>query len=140
MGGGIETGRNKRVGFRLEGRGFATFTEGVQNIEPLSGDVYDYLSIHLLSANMLEHDIPQSRVDFYYKGRLVKAELKQLGKARLELNEKEIDVMIFEQSVEGSRTKSIYYYDPVTPYMPMKIETAKPGKTTTTMFFRSQVQ
>jgi hypothetical protein len=114
--------------------------KGVQNIEPLSEDVYDYLSIHLLAANMMEQNIPQARVDFYYKGRLVKAELKQLGKARLELNEKEIDVMIFEQSVEGSRTKSKYYYDPDAPYIPMKIETTKPGKTTTTMFFRSQAQ
>jgi hypothetical protein len=114
--------------------------KGVQNIEPLSGEVYDYLSIHLLSAKMLDQDLPQVRVDFYYKGRLVKAELKRLGKARLELNDKEIDVMIIEQSVEGSRTKSIYYYDPGTPNMPMKIETVKPGKTTTTMFFRSKVQ
>jgi hypothetical protein len=32
VGGGIETGRDKRVGFRLEGRGFATFTEGSTQI------------------------------------------------------------------------------------------------------------
>lgn len=114
--------------------------KGVQNIEPLAGDVYDYLSIHLLSAKMLDQDLQQAQVDFYYKGRLVKAELKQLGKARLELKDKVIDVMILEQSVEGSKTKSTYYYDPGTPYIPMKIETAKPGKTTTTMLFRSKLQ
>ena len=32
VGGGIETGRDKGVGFRLEGRGFATFTEGSTQI------------------------------------------------------------------------------------------------------------
>lgn len=32
VGGGFETGRDKGVGFRLEGRGFATFTEGSTQI------------------------------------------------------------------------------------------------------------
>ena len=114
--------------------------KGVQNIAPLPEEVYDYLSIHLLSAKMMEQNLAQARVDFYYKGRLVKTELKQIGMAKIELNDKEIDVMVFEQSVQDSSTKSKYYYDPRTPYIPMKIETGKPDKKTATMYFRSQAQ
>jgi hypothetical protein len=109
----------------------------VPNNQSLTGEVYDYLTIHLLSAKLQEQGLQQFSVDFYYKGRLVKAELKQLENTRLKINKEEVDVVVMEQTVEGSGTKSTYYYNPETPYLPMKIETAKSGKTGTTLLFQS---
>jgi hypothetical protein len=111
--------------------------KGTQNIQPLTEDVYDYLTIHLLSAKMQEEGLKHSSVDFYYKGRLVKTELKQIENARLKINKEEIDVRVMEQTVEDSSTVSTYYYSPESPYFPMKIETKKPGKTGTSMLFQS---
>jgi hypothetical protein len=101
----------------------------------LSTDVYDYLSVHLLSAKMQNENLQLASVEFYYKGGLIKLQLKQLENAKVTANGKDIDVVVFEQSMQESRTKSIYYYDPATPYIPLKIETTHPEKKTTTMVF-----
>jgi len=114
-----------------------TLRKGKRNVLPLSEEVYDYLTVHLLSAKMQEQGLDHSRVDFVYKGRLVKAELRRLEDARLEINKEEFDVIVMEQTVEGSSTKSTYYYKADTPYLPMKIKTVKPGKTSTTLIFQS---
>lgn len=137
-----------------------TLRKDVANSQPLSADVYDHLTIHLLAAKMQEQGLQHSSVDFYYKGKLVKTKLSQVGKTRLKIDSKgrlvnkefkqagkrsleidteEIDVVIFEQTIEGSSTKSTYYYKPDTPYLPMKIETEKPGKTGTTMLYQGGV-
>jgi hypothetical protein len=62
----------------------------------LNGDVYDNLSIHLFSAKMFDENLPQASVEFYYKGRVVKSELKQLDKTSITLNEKDVEVMVIE--------------------------------------------
>ncbi len=107
----------------------------VTNNQPLNGDVYDNLSIHLFSAKMLDENLPQASVEFYYKGRVVKSELKQLDKTSITLNEKDVEVMVVEQSVQDSSTRYTYYYDPGTPLIPMKIVSGKPDKTATTWFY-----
>ncbi len=107
----------------------------VTNNQPLNGDVYDNLSIHLFSAIMLDENLPQASVEFYYKGRVVKSELKQLDKTSITLNEKDVEVMVVEQSVQDSSTRYTYYYDPGTPLIPMKIVSGKPDKTATTWFY-----
>lgn len=112
-----------------------TLRKDVSNSLPLAGDVYDNLSIHLFSAKMLDENQQQASVDFYYKGRVVKSDLKQGGKTSITINENKVDVMVVEQSVEGSRTKYKYYYDPATPYIPMKIVSGKPDKKPTTMLY-----
>jgi len=105
------------------------------NSQPLTADVYDNLSIHLFSAKMLDEKLPQASVDFYYKGRVVKSELKQLAKTSITVNENEVAVMVVEQSVQDSSTKYTYYYDPGSPYIPMKIVSGKPDKTATTWLY-----
>lgn len=109
--------------------------KGVSNTAVLSGVVYDYLSVHLLTAKMQQENLQQSSADFYYKGRLVKLNLKQLANSRVTIGASEIDTIVYEQSLEGSRTKSIYYYDPDRPITPMKIETKKPERKSTTMLY-----
>ena len=54
-----------------------------------------------------------------------------------ELNKKQIEVFIFEQTTEGSRSKLKYFYDPQKPLLPIKIERTKPEKKTTIMLLRS---
>lgn len=109
----------------------------VSTTASLSADVYDYLSVHLLSAKMQNDNLQLASVDFYHKGRLIKLQLKRLENSKVTANGKDIDVVVFEQSLQDSRTKSIYYYDPVSPYIPLKIETVHPKKKTTTMLFVS---
>jgi hypothetical protein len=108
----------------------------VTNNQPLTADVYDNLSIHLFSAKMLDENLPQASVEFYYKGRVVKSELKQLDKTSITVNEKDVEVMVIEQSVQDSSTKYTYYYNPATPVIPMRIVSGKPDKTATTWFFK----
>jgi len=112
-----------------------TLREDVTSNLPLTGDVYDILSIHLFSAKMLDENLQQAIVDFYYKGKVVKSELKQLEKTSITINENEFEVMVIGQSVEGSRTKYTYYYDPGAPYIPMRIISGKADKTPTTWFY-----
>jgi hypothetical protein len=112
-----------------------TMRKEVINNQPLTADVYDNLSIHLFSAKMLDENLPQASVEFYYKGRVVKSELKQLDKTSITVNEKNVEVMVVEQSVQDSSTKYTYYYDPATPVIPMKIVSGKPDKTATTWFY-----
>jgi hypothetical protein len=112
-----------------------TMRKEVINNQPLTADVYDNLSIHLFSAKMLDENLPQASVEFYYKGRVVKSELKQLDKTSITVNEKDVEVMVVEQSVQDSSTKYTYYYDPATPVVPMKIVSGKPDKTATTWFY-----
>jgi hypothetical protein len=112
-----------------------TVRKEVTNKLPLTVDVYDNLSIHLFSAKMLDENLPQASVEFYYKGRVVKSELKQLEKMSLTLNEKDVEVMVVEQSVQDSSTKYTYYYDPSIPFIPMKIVTGKPDKKATTWLY-----
>ena len=109
--------------------------EGVAGTAPLENDVYDHLSIHLFSAKMLDENLQQASVDFYYKGRVVKSELNQLEKTSITIEENEIDVIVIGQSVEGSSTTYKYYYDPGTPFIPMKIISGKPDKKPVTWFY-----
>ncbi len=128
----LETAR-----FDWNGKRVDMLRKGKQKTQALSGDVYDHLTIHLLSAKMQEQGLKHASVDFYYKGRLVKAELRQVENAMLEINKKEVEVIVVEQTIAGSSTKSTYYYQPDSLYLPMKIKTVKPGKTSTTMLFQS---
>jgi hypothetical protein len=45
---------------------------------------------------MFDENLPQASVEFYYKGRVVKSELKQLDKTSITLNEKDVEVMVIE--------------------------------------------
>jgi len=106
-------------------------------IESMPGEVYDSHSIHLLTAHMLKQNIEESDFNFYRRGKLAKSHLKWTGKSTLEFNRKMIEVLVFEQTTEGSRSKLKYFYDPQKPLLPIKIERTKPEKKTTIMLLRS---
>lgn len=104
--------------------------------ETLAGEVFDSHSIHLLTAHMLKQQLQKSDFYFYRKGKLTKSHLKQAGKTTLEINNKPIDAIIFEQTIEGLNSKMKFYYDPVRPLLPIKIERTRPGKKTTIMLLQ----
>jgi hypothetical protein len=106
-------------------------------IESMPDEVYDSHSIHLLTAHMLKQNIEGSDFNFYRRGKLAKSHLKRTGKSTLEINRKMIEVLVFEQTTEGSRSKLKYFYDPQKPLLPIKIERTKPEKKTTIMLLRS---
>lgn len=108
-----------------------------KHVEIIRRSIYDSLSIHLLTAQMLKHNLQESVFDFYHRGRLMKSHLKRSGKSKLEINKKLVDVFIFEQSSVGSSSKIKFYYDPDRPLLPIKIERTKPGKKSTTMLLQS---
>ena len=105
--------------------------------ETLPGEVFDLHSIHLITARMLKQKLPEYDFYFYRTGKLEKSHLKQTGKMTLEVNNKPINVLLFEQTIENSNLKMKYFYDPNRPLLPIKIERTKPGKTTTTMLLKS---
>jgi len=105
--------------------------------ETLPGEVFDLHSIHLATARMLKQKLPESDFYFYRKGKLTKSHLIQAGETALEVNHKPINVLIFEQTIEGSSSKMKYFYDPDRPLLPIKVERIKPDKKTTTMLLKS---
>jgi hypothetical protein len=106
-------------------------------IENMPDEVYDAHSIHLLAAHMLKQDLQESVFDFYRRGKLSKSHLKRTGKTMIEVDQKTINVMIFEQNTEGSKSKLRFFYDPERLLLPIKIERTKPGKKTTVMLLKS---
>ena len=111
--------------------------ENNRYLETLPGEVFDSHSIHLLTARMLKQKLQKSEFYFYRRGKLAKSHLKRAGKSTLEINKKPIDVLIFEQTIEGLSSKMKFYYDPDRPLLPIKIERTKPEKKTTIMLLQS---
>ena len=111
--------------------------KGKRYFETTSGEVYDSHSIHLLTAHMLKQKIQESDFYYYRRGKLAKSHLKRIGKSTLEINQKQINVLIFEQTTQGSRATLKYFYNPDKPLLPIKVERTKPGKKTTIMLLRS---
>ena len=106
-------------------------------VETVPGEIYDALSIHLLTAQMLQQNLQQSEFYFYRRGALRKSRLKRTGKSTLEVNNKPIEVLVFEQTSESTGSKLKFFYDPDKPLLPIKIERTKPGKKTTIMMLKS---
>ncbi len=106
-------------------------------IETIPTEIYDSHSIHLLSAQMLKQNLQTSEFSLYRKGRLNKSYLNRIGESTLEINQESIEVLVFEQSSDGSSAIMKYYYAADNPLLPIKIERIKPKKKTTTMLLQS---
>ena len=105
--------------------------------ETVPGEVYDSNSIHLLTAQMLKQNLQESVFYFYRKGKLEKSWLNRAEKSTLKFKQKSIDVLVFEQTIEGSSSKIKYFYAPDKPLLPIKIERTKPRKKTMTLLLQS---
>ncbi len=99
----------------------------------LDGDVYDYQSIHVLAASMGRQRRDQATVNFYRKGRLRKSYVVHRGERRISVNGKGMAAIAYEQVIDKSSTKMIYYYDADNPQLLLRVEKFKSGKSPTVM-------
>jgi len=106
-------------------------------IETMPAEIYDSHSIHLLSAQMLKQHLQTSEFSLYNKGKIKKSYLNLIGESTLEINQKSIEVLVFEQSSEGSSAIVRFYYAAENPLLPLKIERIKPKKKTIIMLLQS---
>jgi hypothetical protein len=110
--------------------------KGKSKVLTLKNNVFDYLSIHWLSAQMTINAGSKTEIDFYRKGKLVKSSLKLIGVSEINTKDKTRSVRLYEQSFKKSKTRYQYYYDLKNPLLPIKIERIKPGKDSTIMLFK----
>ena len=96
--------------------------KGKQTSVALTTGVYDYQSIHLLAAAMQLQDLENATVSFYRKGKLVEARLIFRGEGSVEIDGKDIEARIYEQTIAGSKLHIKYFYDPKNPLLPLLIE------------------
>jgi len=101
----------------------------------LASSVFDYLSIHWLSAQMTINNSTKTDFDFYRKGKLVRSTLKLLGEPEINIKEDKRTARLYEQSFKKSKPRYRSYYDLKNPMLPIKIERKIPGKNSTIMLF-----
>lgn len=106
---------------------------GKQRQIELTTGVYDYQSIHLLAAIMIQQQQDKQTVDFYRKGSLVKSRLVYGGKGKVSIDGKDIGANIFEQIIVRSNSKLKYYYDAENPLLPLRIEKLESGESPTVL-------
>ena len=102
----------------------------------LKNNVFDYLSIHWLSAQMTIYAGTKSEITFYRKGKLLKSTLESKGIVEINTKDQSKSVHLYEQSFKKSKTRYRYYYDLENPLLPIKIERIKPGKDSNILLFK----
>ena len=102
----------------------------------LTGSVYDYLSIHLLAAEMGIAGNDEASVDFYRKGKLVKSRLAYGGRETIDLDGRTMQALVYQQDIAESRSRVRYFYDPANPLLPLRIETLEPGESPAVLTLR----
>lgn len=102
--------------------------KGKQRNLRLDDEVYDYQTVHLLAAGMLQRGQQLATIDFYRKGKLVESSFEYRGLERIEYRGKPFNASVFQQVVERSDATIRYYYDPANPLLPLRIETSEPDE------------
>lgn len=105
----------------------------------ISGDVYDYHSINWLVANMMKEEKSELEVDFYFKGEIVRSNIKRIGNQFIEMNGENISAWVYEQSTISSKSRLRYFFNSAKPLVPLKIEKLKPGKKPAVLLLESVV-
>jgi len=103
----------------------------------LKNEVYDFLSIHWLAAQMSLANADNYQLTFYRKGKLIDSILTKTGDDSLIIGDKSVETVVFEQKFDGLSRRFIYYYNRLNPWLPLKIERYKKGKKTTVMLLTS---
>jgi len=88
----------------------------------LDAEVYDFLTIHVLAADLMLSDRDEASVRFYRKGRLVESRLVYLGEQPLGIDRHEATARVFEQTIAGNSARLRYYYAADNPLVPLRIE------------------
>ena len=120
--------KNESANFDWSQGTIAVLRRGKQKKLPLDANVYDYHSIHLLTAAMQLRQQKTTTVDFYVKGKLVKSRIAYGGTGKVNISGESIDAVIFEQMMARSNSKIKYYYDAGNPLLPLRIEKLESGE------------
>jgi len=128
--------KHESANFDWKGGSIAVLRRGKQKQLPLNAEVYDYNSIHLLTAAMYLRQLKHTTVDFYRKGKLVKSKVVYSGEEIVDVNGEAIDALVYEQLIVGSNSKIRYYYDADNPLLPLRIEKLESGESPTTLSLR----
>lgn len=104
---------------------------------PLTGEVYDYLSIHWLAAQMSLADADQYKLTFYRSGKLMRSKLVRTGIESLEIGGKSVEATVYEQSFEGSSRRLTYHYGQKNRWLPLRIQRNRKSKKTIVMLLKS---
>ena len=111
--------------------------KGKQKSVSLGNAVYDYLSIHWLSAQMTLNAGTKTEFDFYRKGKLWRATLLLSGQTQLELNEDNTKaVHCYQLTFLKSSRQYEFCYGHDNPFMPLKITRIKSGKKPSVLLFK----
>lgn len=102
--------------------------KGKQRTVQLGGEVFDYQTVHLLTAIMQQRGQQRATIDFYRKGKLVESSIEYQGLERIAVDGKPLNASVFRQLVDRSDATIRYYYDPANPLLPLRIETSEPGE------------
>ena len=110
--------------------------KGKKKSATLKSAVYDYLSIHWLSAQMTINSGTKTEFDFYRKGKLLRSTLALTNQTQLEINEDTIPVRCYHQKFDQSSRQYEFCYGSENPYMPLKITKIKSGKKPSILLFK----
>jgi len=128
--------KRESANFDWNNGSIAVLRRGKQNQLPLNAEVYDYHSIHLLTAAMHLRQMKNITIDFYLKGKLVKSRVVFSGEGDVDIDGKSIGALIFEQVIVRSNSKIKYYYDANNPLLPLRIEKLESGESPTILSLR----
>lgn len=104
---------------------------------PEKANIYDYLSIHWLSAYMSLVNIDEYKLTFYRKGKLVQSVLTSMGTESLNIGRKMVQTKVFRQHFKASSQQLVYHYSFENPWLPLQIKSSEKGKKTVLMRLKS---
>jgi len=128
--------KHESANFDWDKGSVAVLRRGKQNQLPLTAEVYDYNSIHLLTAAMYLQQLKNTTIDFYRKGKLVKSRVVYSGEENVDINGESINALVYEQLIVRSNSKIRYYYNANNPLLPLRIEKLESGESPTTLSLR----
>ncbi len=103
----------------------------------LTSDVYDYLSIHWLAAQLSLADADRYELSFYRSGKLMNSTLTRKASESLKIGDNTVQTTVIEQTFDGSSRRLRYHYSQENLWLPIRIERNKKGKKTTVMLLKS---
>lgn len=96
--------------------------KGKRRILELPEQVYDFLTIHLLIAQMVERGTQQMVFNFYLKGEVLESKLVLGEKTMLDIDDKTIEASVYYQTIVGHKTSSKFFVGSNSRLLPLKIE------------------
>ncbi len=125
---GSDRGKDETAHFDWDNGKIDVRRKGKEKQLPLSEEIYDYQSIHVLAAALRRQGIDKKVIEFYRKGRLRKSVLIDSGDGAVNLDGTKVPAYIFRQEITKSSSTTYYFYDMENPILPLRIEKHKSGE------------